>query len=59
VACEACGINDGADGGLALGGPHRAVAVGHLPLDDRWAQQSLRAVVGRFDRAGMGEEDES
>lgn len=38
VACEACGIDDGADGGLALGGPHRAVAVGHLPRDDRWAQ---------------------
>ena len=41
AACDAGGIDDGADGGLALGGPHRAVAVGDLPLDYGRTQQPL------------------
>ena len=41
-----------------LGSPHRAVAVGDLPLDYGRAQQPLGAVLGQLDRAGLGEEDE-
>lgn len=52
------GVDDGADSSIALGGPHRAVAVGHFSLNVRRAQQPGRAVVGRPDRLGMGEEDE-
>lgn len=58
AACEGRGIDDGADDGLALGGPHRAVAVDHLPLDDGRARKPLATVVCRLDRTGMGEEDE-
>ena len=41
AACEARGIDDGADIGLALGNRHRAVAGEHLPLHNRRAQQPL------------------
>lgn len=33
AACEASGIDRGADSGFVLGGPHRAVALGDFPLD--------------------------
>src|SRR4051794_24666704 len=56
VAREARGIDDGADGGLAVCGPHGAVAVGDLPLNDGRAQRPLTPVVGRLDAAGMVEE---
>src|SRR3954449_2628661 len=58
VAREARGIDDGADGGLAVCGPHGPVAVGALPLNDGRAQRPLTPVVGRLDAAGMVEEDQ-
>ena len=58
VPSKACGVDDGADVGLALGGPHRAVAVGHLPLHDGRTQSALTAIVRRLDPAGIGQEDQ-
>ena len=46
-AREAGCVDDGAYRSLALGGPHRAVAVGHLPLDYRRAQRPLAGLAGR------------
>jgi hypothetical protein len=51
-AGEAFGIDDGADGGLALGRPHGPVAVGHLPLHDGRTKQPLGAVVKGHDAPG-------
>src|SRR3954465_13217714 len=58
VAREARGIDDGADGGLAVCGPHGAVARGDPPLHDGGSQPPLAPVVGRRDGAGMIEEDQ-
>ena len=58
AACEACGIDDGSDIRLALGGPHGTVAVGDLPLNHGGAQQAFGAVVRGFDRTGIVEEDQ-
>lgn len=57
-AGQAGGVDNGADGGLALGRPHGAVAVGDLPLHDGRTQQPLRAIVRRLDLSGIGEEDQ-
>lgn len=35
------GVDDGANGGLAFGGPHGAVTVGHLPLHNGRTKQPL------------------
>lgn len=51
-------IDDDVDGGFALDGPYRTVAVCYLPLNLSWALQSLGAVVDRFDCTGVGEEGE-
>ena len=48
---EAARADDGADIGLALGGPHGAIAVGHLPLHDGWPEIALTGVVGGIDEA--------
>lgn len=42
---EGGGGHDGAHVRLALGGPHRPVAVRHLALDHRWPQIALADVV--------------
>src|SRR3954470_19122381 len=57
-AGEAGGIDDGPDRGLAVGGPHRPVAIGDLALHDSWTQQPLAAVVCRLDATRMVEEDQ-
>ena len=48
-AFEACGIDGRAYVRLGLGGPHGAISVCHLSLDDPWAELSLRRVVGDID----------
>jgi len=45
-----CG-DDGPDVGFAFGGPHGAVAVGHLALDDGRSKAAFAAVVVRLDEA--------
>jgi hypothetical protein len=45
-ASELGGIEGGANVGFGLGGPHRAIAVGDLSLDDAGAEDAFRAVVG-------------
>ena len=49
---EASGVDDGADIGLALGGPHGAIAVGDLALDDGRPQGALAGIVGNLDLTG-------
>src|SRR3954470_1524714 len=49
---EPRGVNDGADGCFALGGPHRAIAVGDLALDNGGSQGALAGVVCNVDGAG-------
>ena len=48
-AFEACGIDGRAYVRFGLGGPHCAVSVCHLSLDDPWTELSLRRVVGDID----------
>ena len=48
-AFEAGGVDGRAYVRLGLGGPHCAVSVCHLSLDDPWTELSLRRVVGDID----------
>lgn len=57
-AGQACGADDGARRRLALSGPHRAIAVRHLALDDGRAQCPLAGVIGGIDQTGMVEKDQ-
>src|SRR4051794_1778024 len=49
-----CGVNDGADGCFALGGPPCTIAVGDLALHDRRSEGALTGVVGDLHRTGEG-----
>lgn len=48
-AFEACGIDGRAYVRLGLGGPHGAISVCHLSLNDPWTELSLRRIVGDVD----------
>ena len=50
------GIDDGADRGLSLSGPHGAVAVGDLALNHGWPEGSFAGVVGGLNQPGMVKE---
>ncbi len=56
ICSEPGGVDDGPHRRLALGRPHRAIAVGHLALDHRRAERPFAGVVGGLDQAGVGQE---
>ena len=45
-------VDDGADVGFALCGPHGAIAVRDLALDDGGPKSALAGVVGRLHQSG-------
>ena len=52
-AFEAGGVDGRAYIRLGLGGPHGAISVCHLSLNDPWTELSLRCVVGDIDFSGI------
>ena len=49
---ETSRVDDGANVGFALGGPHGAIAVGDLALNDGGSEGAFAGVVGRVDQSG-------
>ena len=50
---QARGVDHGSHVSLAICGPHCAIAVGDLALDDGGPQRAFAGVVGRLHQSGL------